>query len=280
MGEEKDDLRLLSVADPLRAPVLRRAVQALHLPSGTRGLDVGCGIGLQAVLLAEAVGPTGHVTGLDASPSCLAEATMLAAEAGLTAHVSFRQGDWTTLPFDDETFDWLWSADAVGYAPGNRAAETNELARVVKPGGLVAILFWSSQTLLPGYPSLEARLDATLPGIAPFREGMPPESHPLRALGWFRAAGLEAVRVETLAHTLHAPLDPALRVALLALLEMRWPGAETELGADDRATYRRLCTATSPDLILDRPDYCAFFTYTLFCGRVPASGREHRESRQ
>jgi demethylmenaquinone methyltransferase/2-methoxy-6-polyprenyl-1,4-benzoquinol methylase len=58
---------------------------------------------------------------------------------------------------------------------------------------------------------------------------------------------------------------------------MRWPGVEPELaqsGADGEhlvAQYRRLCLPESPDLILRHPDYYAFFTYSMFCGRVPAS---------
>ena len=52
--------RLLE-ANPLREPVLRSAIQALQLLRASHGLDVGCGIGLQALLLAEAVGADGHV---------------------------------------------------------------------------------------------------------------------------------------------------------------------------------------------------------------------------
>jgi SAM-dependent methyltransferase len=271
MTDMDRDAQNLDVTDPLREPILRETVRALHLSPGTRGLDVGCGIGRQAVLLAEAVGPMGHVTGLDASRPLLDQGSLYAARAGLSERISFQQGDWRALPFDDGTFDWVWSADAVGYAPGDHGAEIRELVRVVKPGGLVAILFWSSQMLLPGYPALEARLNATRAGLAPFVDGTPPESHPLRALGRFQAAGLEAIRVETFARTVSAPLDDDLRAALLALLEMRWAGSEAELSADDRAIYRRLCQATSPDLIVDRPDYCAFFTYTLFYGQVRSS---------
>jgi len=50
-------IRRLLEANPLREPVLRSAIQALQLPPGSRGLDVGCGIGLQALLLADEVGP-------------------------------------------------------------------------------------------------------------------------------------------------------------------------------------------------------------------------------
>ncbi len=61
-------LQSLMVANPLQEPVMRRTIHALNLPPGSRGLDAGCGIGLQAIMLAEAVGGTGHVTGVDLSP--------------------------------------------------------------------------------------------------------------------------------------------------------------------------------------------------------------------
>ena len=48
-------LRDLIVANQMREPAVRSAIGALRLPSGSQGLDAGCGIGLQALLLAEAV---------------------------------------------------------------------------------------------------------------------------------------------------------------------------------------------------------------------------------
>ena len=61
----------LMVTNPLVEPTVLSAIQALQLPLGSRGLDAGCGIGLQAMLLAKAVGSAGHVTGLDLSPEFL-----------------------------------------------------------------------------------------------------------------------------------------------------------------------------------------------------------------
>src|SRR5689334_21627338 len=92
---------MLLVSNPLREPALLAALQALRLPPGSVGLDVGCGIGLQAQRLAEVVGPRGHVTGLDASADYVILAQQLAEKAGLSERVSFQQGDWNALPFDD-----------------------------------------------------------------------------------------------------------------------------------------------------------------------------------
>ncbi|MFX1355545.1 MAG: class I SAM-dependent methyltransferase [Promethearchaeota archaeon] len=268
MTETDQYMQRLYVTDPLREPVLRAAIGVLHLPEGSRGLDAGCGIGLQVPLLAEAVGPSGHVTGLDLRPEFLVEAERIAEESGLSGQVFFQQGDVNKLPFEHDTFDWIWSASCVGYGFEEPLPLVKELVRVVRPGGIVAILVYSSQMLLPGYPLLEARLNATATGIAPFTKSMRPESHWLRALGWFGDAGLKEATARTFVSDFHAPLSGEIRDALIALFEMRWDGAESEVTAADWAEYQRLCQPDSADFILDRPDYYAFFTETLFHGKV------------
>ena len=261
-------LQSLIVTNPLQEPIFRRAIHALNLPPGSRGLDVGCGIGLQAIMLAEAVGPAGHVTGVDLSPEFLDCARSIAEKAGISEQVSFQEGDMNNLPFDDATFNWVWSANCAGYAPGEPLPLLKELARVVKPGGSVIILAWSSQQLLPGSPVLEAHLNATSSGIAPFVEGAAPELHFPRMMGWFRRAGMEEVTVRTFAGDVCAPLSEEMRSALISLIEMRWVDVEAELSEGDRVEFQRLCMPESPEFILDLPDYYAFYTYSMFRGKV------------
>jgi demethylmenaquinone methyltransferase/2-methoxy-6-polyprenyl-1,4-benzoquinol methylase len=252
----------------LREPILRSSIQALQLPSGSQGLDAGCGIGLQSMMLADVVGPKGQITGLDLSPEYLTYGRDLVNKAGLSERVLFREGDVNKLPFDDDCFDWAWSMDCVGYAPIDPLPLICELARVVKPGGSVAILAWSAEKLLPGYPVLEARLNATTAGISPFVKGKQPEMHFSRALGWFRDAGLRKSTSRTFVADAHAPLTDDLRSTLLALFQMRWPGVESELTQEDWTEFQRVCLPESPDFILDHPDYYAFFTYSMFQGKV------------
>ena len=255
-------------ANPLREPTLRSIIQSLQLPRGSRGLDAGCGIGLQAFLLAEAVGPEGHVTGLDIMPELLSYGEDLASKAGLSERVTFRAGDVNCLPFDDNTFDWAWSADCIGYPAGDLTLLLQELMSVVKPGGSVILLGWSSQQLLPGYPLVEARLNATCSGYIPFFKEKSPEVNFMRALRVFQNAGLEDVTARTFVGDVRAPLQSGERTALASLLQMLWGAPQPEASAEDLAEYKRLCTPGSTEFILDIPDYYAFFTYTLFCGRV------------
>jgi demethylmenaquinone methyltransferase/2-methoxy-6-polyprenyl-1,4-benzoquinol methylase len=262
----------LLVTATLREPIIRAAIEILRLPVGSRGLDAGCGIGLHVLLLAEAVGPDGHVTGLDISSELLSHAERLTRKAGMDRRIAFRHGDVRALPFDTAAFDWAWSVDCVGYGPMEPLPLVRELARVVKPGGCVALLAYSSQQLLPGHPGLEARLNATAAGTAPFVEGMRPDRHFSCALGWFHATGLADTSAHTLVRTVHAPLDGQTRDALTALVEMRWGRACAELAFEDRNEYQRLCRPESEDFVLNRPDYYAFFTYSLFRGRVASPG--------
>jgi demethylmenaquinone methyltransferase/2-methoxy-6-polyprenyl-1,4-benzoquinol methylase len=266
---ENPIIQNLLQANPLREPVLRSIVREQELPRGSRGLDAGCGIGLQAILLAEAIGPTGRVMGLDILPELLSYGEDLINRAGFGDRIAFRPGDVSCLPFDDNSFDWAWSADCIGYPAGNLMPPLKELVRVVRPGGSLILLGWSSQQLLPGYPLLEARLNATCSAYNPFLRGKHPESHFMRARTTFREMGLQDIQAKTFVGAVQAPLGSEERAALISLFRMLWGEPQPEVCAEDWAEYQRLCTPGSPGLILDITDYYAFFTYSVFRGRVP-----------
>jgi demethylmenaquinone methyltransferase/2-methoxy-6-polyprenyl-1,4-benzoquinol methylase len=256
-------------ANALREPLLRSVIQALHLPQGSHGLDAGCGIGLQALLLADATGPAGHITGLDILPELLAYGEEMVAKEGLSERITFRAGDVSCLPFPENSFDWAWSADCIGYPAGELTPLLQELIRVVKPGGIIILLGWSSQQLLPGYPLLEARLNANHSAYIPFFKGKTPEQNFMRALTTFRQMGLLNIQAQTFVGEVQSPLTSKERAALLSLFEMLWSKPPVDATPQDWTEYQRLCRPESPDFILNLPDYYAFFTYTLFQGRVP-----------
>ena len=261
-------------SNSLREPVFRSVIRTLGLPPGSRGLDAGSGPGLQASLLAEALEPGGHVTGIDIDPEVVAYGEDRIRRLGLGDRITLYKGDVSSLPFEDGSFDWAWSADCIGYPLGELKPILMELLRVLKPGGGVFLLGWTSQQILPGYPLLEARLNATCSGYLPFIEGKKPEMNFLRAMRWMREAGLEQVRANTFVGEVQAPLSEGERAALLSLFEMLWIPPETGVMhpqtalSEDWAVYQRLCNPESQEFILDLPDYYAFFTYTLFQGKV------------
>ncbi len=259
----------LIVVNPIRASILCEEIETLQLPSGSKGLDAGCGIGLQCLKLAEAVGLTGHVIGVDVSFDFLNHGQKIVKQNGLSKRITLHQGDIAHLPFDNNTFDWAWSADCVGYGPWKPLPLMEEMARVVKPGGIIAISAWSSENLLPGYPRLEARLRATSAGIAPFVQGDNPGTHFFRALNWFHKLGLKEPRAKVFADSFSSPLSSEVQNALVRIFDMRWPDVELELSSDDQKEFRKLCLPDSPEFILNLPDYYAFFTTTLFWGKIP-----------
>lgn len=258
----------------LKESAIRAAIRSLALLPSSRGLDAGCGPGYHATHLAEAVGPMGHVTGLDISADFLDRGRRRAGELGFEERISFIEGSILSLPFDTDHFDWAWSADTIW--PGPKAdgciAEKpgptiNELVRVTKPGGLVAVVFWSSQKLLPGYPFIEARLNGTERANAPLKPGGDPETHFMRALSWLERAGLQRLKAESFAADICPPISPDIRRALAFTFDMFWGQVKDEVTDDDWKEYNRLCDPDSPDFLPDTPGYSALITYTVFSGR-------------
>jgi demethylmenaquinone methyltransferase/2-methoxy-6-polyprenyl-1,4-benzoquinol methylase len=265
-----NDLYIQNLLDsnPLREPLLRKIIQALKLPPASHGLDAGCGIGLQTLLLLDAIGPNGHITGLDILPALLDYGKEIVSKAGCSDQIIFREGDVNHLPFEDNSFDWVWSMDCIGYPAGEMELVLKELTRVVKPDGDIILLGWSSQQILPGYPLLEARLNANNSAYIPFLKDKQPTSHFMRISQAFQTAGLRDIKVQTFVGDIRSPLDQGRRTALLSLFAMLWGMPQPEVSQEDWREYQRLCTPTSPDLILDVPGYYGFYTYTMFRGKV------------
>jgi ubiquinone/menaquinone biosynthesis C-methylase UbiE len=258
----------LERTNPLRETALRSAIDVLHFPPGSRGLDIGCGIGDSALLLADATRPEGHVTGLDISWPLLDYARRRVSQSPSAGRITFEQSDMRALPFAPGSYDWAWSVDCVGYPAAELLPVLKGICRVVRLGGVIALLAWSSQQVLPGHTMLEARLNATCSPYAPFLEGHPPRAHFLRALHYFPQAGLANGTCTTFVGEMQAPLRPEIRDGLALLFEMLWGDTIGHASRADIEEYRRLCLPTSPDFIGDIPEYCGFFTYTMFTGRV------------
>lgn len=115
----------------------RRLVGMSQPPSGGSVLDVATGTGDLAFLYRQAVGPRGHVVGVDFCPPMLDRARAKAERADL--EVEFREGDALQLPFRDAEFDVASIAFGVRNVD-NPDRCIRELARVVRPGGRVAVL--------------------------------------------------------------------------------------------------------------------------------------------
>jgi len=254
----------------LSAPAIRNAIAAMDIPPGSKGLDAGCGIGTHTVWLADSVGPAGKILGVDFSPENLGWAKKTAKEKGYRTRVRFLHQDLRRLHIPDNTVDWAWCADVIWPFPGmDPCAVLGELCRVVKPGGRIGILFWTTQLLLPGYPELEARLNLAHARTNPYLHDLPPVMHFMRAPGWMRSANLTGIGMKSFVAEVTPPFSREKRRAVHSCMSMFWGELETHVSESDWSLWQKLADPESPECIYDHPDYCALIVYTLFHAIVP-----------
>jgi arsenite methyltransferase len=117
----------------------RRTIQRLAPHPGERILDVGCGPGLLTAEIAEEVGPTGHVMGIDTADAMIALSTQRAAGSPLADRITLLKADAAALPFSGETFDAAVCVQVYEYVEDVETA-LSELHRVLKPGARTVIL--------------------------------------------------------------------------------------------------------------------------------------------
>jgi ubiquinone/menaquinone biosynthesis C-methylase UbiE len=123
-------------AIPGEIQVKQLITEHLHLQAGLAVLDIGCGTGSDTCLLADAVGVTGRVVGLDSSTRMIEESRRRAAAAHVP--VTFVEGTATALPFPDDSFDRC-RTERVLAVLDDPAAAVREMARVTRPGGVVVV---------------------------------------------------------------------------------------------------------------------------------------------
>jgi arsenite methyltransferase len=108
-----------------------------ELREGETVLDLGSGGGLDVILSAKRVGPTGHAYGLDMTEEMLALARRNAAEAGVE-NVTFLQGLIEEVPLPDASVDVVISNCVINLSV-DKPTVLHEVGRVVKPGGRIGI---------------------------------------------------------------------------------------------------------------------------------------------
>ncbi|MFE2481902.1 class I SAM-dependent methyltransferase [Streptomyces mirabilis] len=119
---------------PDDGPAYAAAVGELGLREGDRVLDAGCGTGRALPPLRAAVGPSGVVVAADLTPAMLAAAVL----AGRHRDGQLLLADVTALPLRTGSLDAVLGAGLIAHLP-NPAENLRELARVVRPGGTLAL---------------------------------------------------------------------------------------------------------------------------------------------
>ena len=129
-GLPDETVRLaLGVGNPIRH---------IELAAGEAVVDLGSGGGIDCLLAARAVGPTGSVVGIDFLPEMIERATRAAANAGLD-NVRFVEGEIESLPLPDTSVDVVISNGVINLSP-RKVRVLAEAFRVLRPGGRLAVV--------------------------------------------------------------------------------------------------------------------------------------------
>jgi demethylmenaquinone methyltransferase/2-methoxy-6-polyprenyl-1,4-benzoquinol methylase len=169
-------------------------VDALALGNGECVLEFGFGTGNEVIDLAERVGPTGQVHGIDISPGMLAVAQTKLAAKGLATPVDLRVGDARALPYREGCFDAVYSSFTLELFPeADIPIVLAEVRRVLRPGGRLGVV--SMAKVRPGeHPSLLER------GYVWMHRHFPHlvDCQPIDVAGVVAAAGLRVVKASEL----------------------------------------------------------------------------------
>jgi ubiquinone/menaquinone biosynthesis C-methylase UbiE len=188
---------------------LRRSLRA---SAGESILDVGSGPGFLACELAQEVGASGRVVGVDISSEMNSIALRRVAACGFGDRVEILEGDATALVFADATFDAVVSMQVIEYLAEPDAA-FHQLARVLRPGGRVVIIDTDWDSLV--WEATDRRRAARI--ATAWNEHLPNPYLP-RSLGpRLRAAGFEVseVRIVPILNTAYDATTFSYNIAAL-----------------------------------------------------------------
>ncbi|MCQ6277920.1 demethylmenaquinone methyltransferase [Bacillus sp. EB600] len=126
-------------------------MKRMNVQPGSKALDVCCGTADWTIALAEAVGTSGEVVGLDFSENML-KVGQEKVKALKLKHVKLIHGNAMELPFPDKSFDYVTIGFGLRNVP-DYLQVLKEMHRVLKPGGM-AVCLETSQPTMPGYKQL------------------------------------------------------------------------------------------------------------------------------
>ncbi|MCK5134637.1 MAG: methyltransferase domain-containing protein [Bacteroidales bacterium] len=269
-----DDLYIqtLEANSSFTEPAIRQAMASLSLDEEDRVLDVPCGTGRHALWMLDQY-PGTKVTCLDLSDAHINYAGKLVKEAEKEGAVSLVKGDINHMEFPDNYFDLVWCCDGLWPGPAEMGCVAEEpyailddMLRIIRPGGQIAILFWTMQKLLPGYPLVEAALNATAYSNRPFTPDSNPGLHTMNTLSWLRRTGFKKLEARTFAADIQGFQGPQDIAKAQMLLSMIWQGAEGQVQAGTWKQYQEISDPSSEKYILNNKDYLGVVTYTMFTG--------------
>jgi ubiquinone/menaquinone biosynthesis C-methylase UbiE len=136
-------------------PLAHALIGYTPVGKGMRILDLACGTGIVARIVAQRIGPNGIVRGIDSNLRMLEVAKTHAPGKG--ASIEWHEGDATTLPFENSSFDVVFCQQGLQFIP-DKAAALGEIHRVLAPGGTLGISLWRKIDYSPYHLAKEEAL--------------------------------------------------------------------------------------------------------------------------
>ncbi|MEZ5854691.1 MAG: methyltransferase domain-containing protein [Hyphomicrobiaceae bacterium] len=243
-----------ALEDRARGPSYRNMMTNLADVAGAREgqsiLDVGCGSGALARLLAKQLGPSARVDAVDVNGYLMAEGNELARSEGLGDRIRFHTGSAEKLPFPDSSFDCALTVTVLEECDAKQAIR--EMMRVTRPAGRIGIIVraidmpqWWSMDL---DPALSERANKPPPSVAPL--GVADK----RLYAMMRQAGLQDLVIFPQLVTLDRPGGTIWRY--------REDHVLSQLDATERARWQELAKAATSTTgnVQAHPMHCAVGT--------------------
>lgn len=236
-------------------PELEAAVRRYPFEPGTRALDCPCGDGFYTNLFAHHL-RAGTLVAADLSPAYLDRARQSVRDVPPELELAFVEADAYHLPFVDGEFDFVWCAQSMISLDDPQRA-MREMARVLKPGGRVAVLETDEyhHVLLPWPVDLELAIQKALRTVCERKYGSGTkfaQSRKLRAQ--FLEAGLTPTGKVTIAADRVAPFGAPVREFLLLHFDRLKKLAGPELKPNEREELERFTTADGSAGLVNRVD--------------------------
>lgn len=266
-------IQTLECASRVTKNAILQAIRSLKIPNGSNVIDLPCGIGLHMLWMLKE-NPNIHVTGLDINEDHIHFAYNLLKQHNFLHSGKLITKDLNQWNLSESIYDFVWCCDGLyagseenGCISREPYSLLNNMKRACKNKGTIAVLYWSGQKLLPGYPILEATLNATESSNLPFRKNSDPNLHYMRTSEWMKEIGLKNIKTRTFVADLSGPLDEQAKKDLNILLNMLWK-SQAEVSHELWKTFETISNPKSPDYLFNLESYSGYVNYTMFTGEI------------
>ncbi len=195
-------------------PFAARLIADLEITPGSAVLDVACGTGVVTRFAARATGTTGTVTGLDIAAPMLAVARSQPAEPD-SAPISYLEASALDLPVADRTIDFATCHHGFQFFP-DRVVAAQQLHRVLRRGGRVAIACWTALEVTPVFRAIRDSLQVEVSEQAGQMMNSPFSVPAEELAALLETAGFTAVRVERVELVASFPAVPDFGARVIA----------------------------------------------------------------